>query len=222
MRLTLKRQLTVLAVIAAGLAAGGIAYASVPDASGVIHGCYQKVNGQLRVIDSSTDNCGPSEVALNWNQTGPQGPSGVTTVWSEYAYPARNFYSPDGGELARLTFTSPSDGFVVVTANFATRIHNATGNDCRVQTQIAPAAGVPDQTAPGFVDQWINENLPTQLDAGTYLGLNASGTRVLPAVTGSNTVYLNGKSDCTAVLLGPVTMTAVLAQNNPTATLVTP
>ena len=155
---------------------------------------------------------------------GDTGPAGVTDAWTGYAYPGApaSVYSAGGAELAHLTFTSPAAGFAVVTANFATRIHQATATDCRVQTQIGPAAGVPDQTAPGFVDQWINANLPTQAGAGTYLGLNASATRVLPVVNGSNTVYLNGKSDCTAALLGPVTLTAVLAQNNPASTLVTP
>ncbi len=156
--------------------------------------------------------------------TGTAGPAGVTNAWTGYAYPGTpaSVYSAGGAELAHLTFTSPAAGFTVVSANFATRIHEATASDCRVQTQIAPAAGVPDQTAPGFVDQWINGNLPTQFGAGTFLGLNASATRVLPVVNGSNTVYLNGKSDCTAALLGPVTLTAVLAQNNPSSTLVTP
>ena len=52
--------------------------ADIPD-SGVIHGCYQKVNGQLRVIDTSQGGtCRPSEKALSWNQTGPTGPTGAT------------------------------------------------------------------------------------------------------------------------------------------------
>jgi hypothetical protein len=51
------------------------AQSSVPDASGVIHGC-RKANGQTRVIDSATETCSPSETPLQWNQTGPQGPIG--------------------------------------------------------------------------------------------------------------------------------------------------
>jgi hypothetical protein len=39
---------------------------------GIITGCYKKVNGQLRVINS-TDICGPSEGSLSWNQTGQSG-----------------------------------------------------------------------------------------------------------------------------------------------------
>jgi hypothetical protein len=59
------------------LLAGGIAYAAIPDANGVVHGCYANENGHLRVIDPSTgDACKSNESALDWNQTGPQGPPG--------------------------------------------------------------------------------------------------------------------------------------------------
>jgi hypothetical protein len=115
---------------------------------------------------------------------------------------------------------------VVVTANFAVRVRNnfdSTQIDCRVQTQIAPTAGAPDETAPGFVDQWVNGNLPTEIDGGTFLGLNESATRVLPVAQGQNIVYLNGQEQqCRGVLLGPLTMTAVLVHSNPAATLAVP
>ena len=59
--------------------AAGIAYASIPDSSGLIQACYQKVNGQLRVIDTSKGGtCNSSETALSWNQTGPVGAKGAT------------------------------------------------------------------------------------------------------------------------------------------------
>jgi len=56
---------------------GGIAYASIPDSNGVIHGCYKNSTGMLKVIDSSSQTCVSGETALNWNQTGPQGPQGI-------------------------------------------------------------------------------------------------------------------------------------------------
>jgi hypothetical protein len=58
-----------LVVVVLGLAAGGVAYASIPESSGVIHGCYQKINGQLRVIDANAGGaCSSSESPLAWNQ----------------------------------------------------------------------------------------------------------------------------------------------------------
>lgn len=59
-----------------GGATSAAVLASIPDSSGVIHGCYSNNFGLLRVIDNSTDNCKSGEVGLNWNQTGPQGPAG--------------------------------------------------------------------------------------------------------------------------------------------------
>jgi hypothetical protein len=57
-------------------AAAGIAYATIPDGGGVIHGCYKTPNGQLRVIDSDSESCSAGETALTWSQTGPPGPAG--------------------------------------------------------------------------------------------------------------------------------------------------
>jgi hypothetical protein len=72
------RRRTLVAAVAtvALLAAGGIAYATIPDSAGVIHGCYQQATGALRVIDSATESCRSTEAALSWNQTGPPGPQG--------------------------------------------------------------------------------------------------------------------------------------------------
>jgi hypothetical protein len=74
---------TVLAALA------GAAYATIPGGDGVIHSCYAKSGGTLRVIDASVVNCKDGETALNWNQQGakgdkgdpgppgPQGPQGI-------------------------------------------------------------------------------------------------------------------------------------------------
>jgi hypothetical protein len=75
-------RLVIVAVCtAAAFAVGGIAYASIPDSGGVIHGCYNtgsNPSAQLRVIDTSKGaSCSKNEQALTWNQTGPQGPQGV-------------------------------------------------------------------------------------------------------------------------------------------------
>jgi Collagen triple helix repeat (20 copies) len=70
-------------VVAAGLGVtvgiGGVVWATIPDAAGVIHACYKAQNGQVRIIDPSQgQSCVPSEVALQWSQTGPTGPQGPT------------------------------------------------------------------------------------------------------------------------------------------------
>jgi Collagen triple helix repeat (20 copies) len=60
----------------AGLATPSAVVASIPDANGVIHGCYNTTNGTQRIIDTAVESCKPGETAIQWNQTGPQGPQG--------------------------------------------------------------------------------------------------------------------------------------------------
>ena len=55
-----------------------MALASIPDSSGVIHGCRSKTTGVLRVIDSDAgQRCLAGEAELTWNQQGPPGPAGT-------------------------------------------------------------------------------------------------------------------------------------------------
>ena len=87
---------------AALLAIAAVAGAAIPDSDdGEIHGCYQKNQGQLRVIDAQAGQaCRPSEQSLVWNQegvqgeTGPRGPSDALSRWNN-------------GELAADTLAPP-------------------------------------------------------------------------------------------------------------------
>jgi collagen triple helix repeat protein len=58
------------------LAVGGVAYATIPDSGGTIHGCYARSGGSLRVIDAGVTNCKSTETSLNWNVRGEQGLQG--------------------------------------------------------------------------------------------------------------------------------------------------
>jgi hypothetical protein len=81
-----KRALAVLVAAACALGVAAAVQASIPDSSGVIHGCYQASAlhglpaGTLRVIDPSkpSGNCASWEMPLNWNQHGPTGAKGPT------------------------------------------------------------------------------------------------------------------------------------------------
>jgi hypothetical protein len=66
----------VLVAIAGGALLGGAAYATIPDGGGVIHGCYAKSGGSLRVVDDTVTNCKSGETSLQWGVQGPQGPQG--------------------------------------------------------------------------------------------------------------------------------------------------
>lgn len=95
-----------VAITALIVALGGTAYATIPAGDGTINGCYQKQDGQLRVVDTAAD-CRAREVPIAWSQrgpkgdpgpqgetgpAGPQGPPGVTEVTSS--------------ELSTITFRS--------------------------------------------------------------------------------------------------------------------
>jgi hypothetical protein len=45
--------------------------------SAIIHGCYNKTSGAVRVVTASAGGCGSRETAIHWNVTGPAGPAGA-------------------------------------------------------------------------------------------------------------------------------------------------
>lgn len=73
-----KIKLLFAAVAIAGVSAGtAVAVGAViPDTNGVINGCYHNRAGNLRIVENTSE-CRPSETAINWNQTGSQGPPGT-------------------------------------------------------------------------------------------------------------------------------------------------
>lgn len=81
---SLKRKLALGSAVAAVATAAvvipiTVASASIPDGSGVIHGCLDNYTSALTVIDSSTASCNSAfQTALDWDQTGPQGATGAT------------------------------------------------------------------------------------------------------------------------------------------------
>ena len=76
-QLTCRNRKMLVLSAAAVLVFGIVAYAAnIPDANGIIHGCYKKTSGQVRVIDGETSFCDSNELPLQWNQTGPQGQTG--------------------------------------------------------------------------------------------------------------------------------------------------
>jgi hypothetical protein len=73
---------TAIALTALIVAVGGVAYATIPDSSGTIHGCFQKRGGDLRVVESASD-CRSSEQTISWNAGGESGVRVVTRISSE-------------------------------------------------------------------------------------------------------------------------------------------
>ncbi len=63
-----------VAFVVLAFVGSGLAMASIPDSTGVIHGCYKKKGGALRVTGGKCKK--RDEKSLAWNQTGRKGPKG--------------------------------------------------------------------------------------------------------------------------------------------------
>lgn len=63
MRMFRSRRAVAVAAVGALLAVAGVAYATIPDSSGVINTCYKNGNGSLRAVDAATD-CRHNETHL--------------------------------------------------------------------------------------------------------------------------------------------------------------
>ncbi len=80
MTIRITRKTFALVGVLAAVFVATTAYAAIPDGGGVIHGCYDKVSGVMRVSDTATNvpkTCTAKEAALNWNQQGPKGDPGA-------------------------------------------------------------------------------------------------------------------------------------------------
>lgn len=62
--------------VALGLVTGGAYAIAASSGSGVIHGCYQKKTGNLRVLTGGKK-CRKAEKQISWNHSGPRGLTGT-------------------------------------------------------------------------------------------------------------------------------------------------
>ncbi len=132
-RLRRSRRLLLAAAALLLVAAGGFAYAAIPGEDGVINGCRHKLSGALRVIDSEAS-CNSSEVPLDWNQSGPPGPSD--------AYAASNEYSHVGGADTTLASVDVPAGSYTIAAK--THLYNTAEDSFAICELRAGGAAVDD------------------------------------------------------------------------------
>lgn len=138
-----------LALVVALAAGGGVAYSSIPDGAGVIHGCYDTASGALRVIDTDAAGvCRGGETALDWNQkgepglsgamgapgaAGPQGPPGSATAYGRSAGGPIALPEP-GGVKKVATLTVPRGSYVIT--GKAVGGLNVPGFSCQPGTDV--------------------------------------------------------------------------------------
>jgi hypothetical protein len=161
-----------------------------------------------------------------------QAGGGIPYVWTNFS-PVVQYEGAvqADGHVARLTFTSPLEGYVWATASYEIRLRNTYDSEklnCRVESLLGLTPGM--STCPalascsltGYAQNSFNANLPTQLSDGTYLGVTQVVSRVFPIVKGENIIYLNGRTDCATANWGAITMSAMQVRQPLPATVTMP
>jgi len=89
----------VLACIGVGF---GVAQASIPDSSGIIHACYNR-HGRLRVVDISAQSCRKSEKGISWPSTAAAGLTGWQLIQCTYSSDNSGRVTVSGSPLCSAT-----------------------------------------------------------------------------------------------------------------------
>ena len=166
MSITPRKRVIVFAVAAALLAAGA-AYATIPDANGVIHGCSATKDGSLRVIDPDAgQSCGTKESALDWNAkgvTGPQGPQGpigpTGPAGSAHGYQTNNIAKVPGtmADTTVISLSGLPDGTYLVFVQMNILGDGGDRAYCYVDgTNVAQYTNETEVSPTGVVDAQIN------------------------------------------------------------------
>jgi hypothetical protein len=155
----------IVAVLALCISLGGVAWATIPDSSGVIHGCYIPRVGVLRVIDTEAnpaEKCVTKlgEVPLNWNQTGPQGqkgdtgpqgPAGPQGPQGPGSKTIAGLVNADGTKFAGSGFTSTRNATGRYTISFPPGTWNGVGFPVMTVTPWGANGGFVDPIIASFV-----------------------------------------------------------------------
>jgi hypothetical protein len=95
----MKRTATLIVGIIIGAAVWGTALAAIPDSNGIIRACYEKKDGDLRVIDfEAGERCDKNEEGTGWAQGFPRPDKWLTT---QVLADGRAFRSSVDGVTAR-------------------------------------------------------------------------------------------------------------------------
>lgn len=172
-RLGRRARLGVLVAVVLGVAAGGIAYASIPDSNGVIHGCYAQKDGRLRVINTDAGaSCNTTkENPLNWNQAGPPGPS-------DAYYGSNDYMRVGGGDTTLVSVDVPAGSYTVAAK---THVYNAVENSfaiCELRAAGTAIDGNINRLIAPANDQVVPFLGAASLPAGGTISLVCNGNGV--------------------------------------------
>ena len=196
----------VVATAALVLAMGGGAYAaisSIPGPDGVIHGCYAKKGGGLRLVGAGAK-CAKGERAIAFNQRGPQGTTGTQGLQGvqglQGAAGAQGVPGPMTGMLPR---------GVTLRGTYTVRDQAAAKND-DLAVPISWGLSLASAPATHFV--------PTGTPAPS--GCDGGSAAAPAADPGNVCIYAESGTNDTVLVLDPVSVNANTSQPYGTGLLV--
>ena len=144
----MRKSILAVALVIAGAVIGAASVrvlAAIPDSSGDVHTCYKTNGGNLRVIDSSSQQCTNNEAALDWTAL----------------HRTANAISPTFGSIPPATpqtlLSVPQFGDILVSCdqqgNTTMRFHNTSSNTVYSQYASVAAGDYSDNMASG---QWYS------------------------------------------------------------------
>lgn len=210
-------QRTLLAAVisvAATLAVSGAAFASIPDAAGVIHGCYSASSGLLQISTSSTDSCHAGLTAIPWSQTGPQGLQGVQGIQGATGLPGTNGTNGATGATGSTGSTGPQgaagsngvSGYEILTlVTDGLNAGDAASVSCPVGTQALGGGG--EITADVNGGAFVSGDAPKIGGVGweVEIGAHLTDDQILSVANGND---LTTKSNSISVQVWAVCATA--------------
>ena len=119
---------------------------------GIIKAAFQKVDGMLRIVNSE-DDVRPSEVYIEWNITGPQGPKGdpgpIAGTNGQFVY--NNNGSAAGAEV----YYEKSTGNVGIGTTSPAALLDVSGEEqCQINQEQAPAPSGAYAIGFGYTNRW--------------------------------------------------------------------
>jgi hypothetical protein len=132
-----KSLVTIVAVLGVGVVTAGIAYAAIPASDGTIQGCYAKLGGFLRVVDSASQCKTSLEVPIKWSQNGLKGDPGLNGTNGTNGAPGAPGVSPTVTQLAPGDANCPAGGAALTDST------GSTAYVCSGQNGQAGADGQP-------------------------------------------------------------------------------
>ncbi len=183
-------------VVVVGVTAAGVAYAAIPGGDGTIQGCYTKVGGILRLVDS-TSQCKNFENPVSWSQKGQKGDPGTPGT------PGTNGTNGAAGFSPTVTQLPLGDPNCLAGGAAITDAAGSTAYVCSGQNGQAGADGQPFSgtfTSPNgeYSISVTDAGITMQSDAGAIVNLLGDALTVQSgsvAVDADSTIHVQGGTD---------------------------